>query len=756
MSSFQQRTDDLYRLKTRSLVYQNPNGTYPRKGAVGYVGDTVGNVGWSGVTADSSGNLTIPGTTNMANGAVIVDGTSGIVTTTQGVNVGGPLSALTVTTNALYLNNIANPTQQTQLFVGNDASGVETLSWINSGGATEPISGIAPRLIPSSHVFRAIDVTGLTGTTLALAQNMNALLTLLQSRQCFVRNISDITGIVTMFNTPVSIQFTVRDSNPATPDIIFTIVQPGDSVVSYSTLADTINATAVAFGAPLTATFWAPATWTPVIDGNITQTTSGISGTYRKTGVVDGVFDCYVSSDISYLEDVYMSCTPVSIAAPNATFAFAIGFSETPTTVLTGGYPDISYGFYVKKYSSPSYDIFIIESGVVSTIFTNIAGAIGPTLYMSYTGGTVNYFVDGIQFSSTGRAVSATPLFLDAKIAYTTDSITNLQFGELAADAPSPCNIVLRTTQPGFSFRYSDIATNGTAQLFMNHLGFTSASTNIFYDGLESAVADLAMDIPDAPTGAPTAGAITTTTCAINIPPPPTTIQEICIYWSEVDVSFNLYPNDIVSAGTSSYNITGLSPGVMYKVGLSYRSLYDETPRGPLLNITTVGLAPLLRQFTTGFSVEITEDVNWVATPSYGVNPPNYAKPFTSNVRFTVATVFPAIFNGTLGDLTNINQIKSVTLDIYAGANASRATDARLFAGKTLIWTASQVEPKYGDSVGVGGEIVVDDAACIEAIFNADTAGNIDITKNISFAWLCSTGGIRNCEITRFSILYSV
>jgi len=194
----------------------------------------------------------------------------------------------------------------------------------------------------------------------------------------------------------------------------------------------------------------------------------------------------------------------------------------------------------------------------------------------------------------------------------------------------------------------------------------------------------------------------------------------------------------------------------MYKVGLSYRTLYDETPRGPLLNITTVGLVPLLRQFTTGFSVEVTEDVNWVATPSYGVNPPNYAKPFTSNVRFTVATVFPAIFNGTLSDLTNINQIKSVTLDIYAGANASRATDARLFAGKTLIWTASQVEPQYSDSIGVGGEIALEDAVCIAAIFNADTAGNIDITKNISFAWLCSTGGIRNCEITRFSIIYSV
>ena len=61
MASNQRRTDDLLRLKTRGLIYQNIDGTYPVLGAASYIADSSGTVGWSPLGIDASGNLNVPG-----------------------------------------------------------------------------------------------------------------------------------------------------------------------------------------------------------------------------------------------------------------------------------------------------------------------------------------------------------------------------------------------------------------------------------------------------------------------------------------------------------------------------------------------------------------------------------------------------------------------------------------------------------------------------------------------------------------------
>jgi hypothetical protein len=149
-----------------------------------------------------------------------------------------------------------------------------------------------------------------------------------------------------------------------------------------------------------------------------------------------------------------------------------------------------------------------------------------------------------------------------------------------------------------------------------------------------------------------------------------------------------------------------------YNVAISYRSAYDESPRGGILTFKTQANSSFAPYFQgTGslvYSVDITQDANWLATPSYGISNVNYNKPYANNVKFTVATVFSAIYTGTLADLTNISQIQSVQLVFYAGVDGI-PTDARFFVGgnpqQNVIYAPDSVtvESQYGDANGVGG-----------------------------------------------------
>ena len=87
MASNQRRTDDLLRLKTRGLIYQNPNGSYPATGAVPFVADNMGTIGFSPVGVDASGNMTVPGNLEVDGGTTVsgnleVDGNSHLTSVT--------------------------------------------------------------------------------------------------------------------------------------------------------------------------------------------------------------------------------------------------------------------------------------------------------------------------------------------------------------------------------------------------------------------------------------------------------------------------------------------------------------------------------------------------------------------------------------------------------------------------------------------------------------------------------------------------
>jgi hypothetical protein len=164
--------------------------------------------------------------------------------------------------------------------------------------------------------------------------------------------------------------------------------------------------------------------------------------------------------------------------------------------------------------------------------------------------------------------------------------------------------------------------------------------------------------------------------------------------------------------------------------------------------------------------VDVTQDPNWLETPSYGVANVNYNKQYVSNVKYTVASVFASIFGSSFSDLTNINQINSVTIDFYAGVNAV-GSDVRFFTGpnpnQNILYTPGDttIDSDYGDAHGVGGTITIypdaDGIDMLHEIFNADEKGVIDTTKNITFGWFASRGGaIRNCEVTGLSVVYVV
>ena len=603
MSSFQQRTDDLYRLKTRNLVYQNVDGTYPGKGNVAYTTDTVGSVGWSGVILDASSGISVPGNVELANGSVTVNTTTGLLSANYGIAAVGGITTDIIKTKAIQLQNQTNPIVVSQLFDTYDVSGVETMTWTNNNLVSEPISGWNARISPAPQIFRTVDVTGLSGANLVMAQNMNNLLSILLGRQCYVAAITNSTSLAAVFNTTVGIRFTIRGPSPSTATNSFTVTQTGfpTAAITYTDLATKINA-------------------------------------------------AYSASTLG------------------------------PANIFKAGYNQTSRVFDISVNST------------------------------------------------------------------------------------------------SYQFSYSDISTNGTGQMYFKHLYYNTWAPNTFISDVSSQVlGDLIVLSPAAPVVAPSqvTGGTYDVSCRLVLPPVPSwsqiAIANTCIYWCVSGSAFPAYPNAVIPASQTTYMMTGLTASTKYNVALSYRSLYDESAIGPSLTFTTtVGLGNYLFSGPPSqvFSVDVTEDSNWLETPSYGVATVNYAKQYVSNVKYTVATVYAAIYGDTFSDLTNINQINSVTIDFYAGVNAA-GSDVRFFTGPNpnqnilYIPGSDTIEADYGDAYGVGGTMTIypdaDGLDMLHEIFNAGEDGVIDTTKNISFGWFCSRGGaIRNCEVTGLSVVYAV
>ena len=601
MSSFQQRTDDLYRLKTRNLIFQNVDGTFPAKGNVAFTKDTVGSLGWSSIVLDNAGGLTVPGNVSLGDGSVTVDTTTRQLSANYGLGVVGGITTDAITSNNVSFISQASSSIISNMYDTNDANGVETLTWVNNSLNIEPISGWSSRIKVAPYIFRTVDTSTLTGTTLILAQNMNALLNILLNQRCFVSSITSSTTFAAVFNTTIAIKFTVIPPAGSLPRLDFTVSQPGNSAaaVTYSALADSIN------------------------------------GAY-----------------------------------------FAAGGSM-----------------------------------------------VNPAIIARFN--TVN-------------------------------------------------NLFSINSSAGYTFSYNDVSNNGSGQMFFKHLWIDSWVPSVSTSNILSTVrGDLAVAMPSTPIAAPkqVVGGTFDICCQLVLLPPPASVIPIvktCIYWCLSGSPFPVYPNAIIDASNTLYTIDGLIPNTTYNVALSYRSVYDESALGPILTFKTavrLGRYTFSGPTSQAFSVDVTEDPNWLSTPSYGVANVNYNKQYVSGVKFTVATVFAAIYNDTFSDLANINQINEITIDFYTGVIAV-GSDVRLFTGsnpnRNILFTPdTTIDPQYGDAYGIGGSMTIypdaDGIDMLYEIFNADDDGVIDMTKNINFGWFCSRGGgLRNCEVTGFSVVYIV
>lgn len=93
MASHLRRTEDLQRLKTRELVYQYTDGTFPTQNAIAYVTDTQGTIGFSSATIDPSGSIVIPCALSAADGAFVVQ-CNGNTIIEESLMVGGPHTAV--------------------------------------------------------------------------------------------------------------------------------------------------------------------------------------------------------------------------------------------------------------------------------------------------------------------------------------------------------------------------------------------------------------------------------------------------------------------------------------------------------------------------------------------------------------------------------------------------------------------------------------------------------------------------------------
>jgi hypothetical protein len=130
-----QQTVDLHSLKTRQIVYQHPDGTFPSAGGVLAMGDTRGHAAWTRdpsvdtITLATGGTLAYDGSDLLLNGVPV----QGVTSVTGGTNI-------TVTDNSA--NPIVNLDIKENVDMGgynlNNANVVNVNSGVNVGDSTAP------------------------------------------------------------------------------------------------------------------------------------------------------------------------------------------------------------------------------------------------------------------------------------------------------------------------------------------------------------------------------------------------------------------------------------------------------------------------------------------------------------------------------------------------------------------------------------------------------------------------------------------
>jgi len=130
MASLTTRSENLDVLKTRRLIIQNVNGSYPDINTVPTVADSQGTIGFSTMTIDSSGNVRVSGSLDVS-GSIITS------------NPGASTSNITITNTKPSISGTYDGTTESYLYL-------EPLGGSVSIGTLYDASGI---FIPPSHTF---------------------------------------------------------------------------------------------------------------------------------------------------------------------------------------------------------------------------------------------------------------------------------------------------------------------------------------------------------------------------------------------------------------------------------------------------------------------------------------------------------------------------------------------------------------------------------------------------------------------------
>lgn len=139
MASALRRTDELQRLKTRNLVLQNPNATYPTAGAIVYIDSSLGHVGTStGITISGAGDITTTGDITCDN--IIA---SGNITTPKDI----------ICRNISALDGTGNDNEFTTFSVKRTTTGFPTVGRIATGNYNDEVFIEAARYTRFTGLF---------------------------------------------------------------------------------------------------------------------------------------------------------------------------------------------------------------------------------------------------------------------------------------------------------------------------------------------------------------------------------------------------------------------------------------------------------------------------------------------------------------------------------------------------------------------------------------------------------------------------
>ncbi len=326
MASHLRRTDDLQRLKTRKLVLQNTDGTYPSLNGIPYITTTTGDVGVTdNATIDPNGYIIAPsitvGTATVLGNGVIRKLEVGFEffneTVDNALQVNGNASVLGLgdargitTTDYVDLISHDAPNLSTALFVQN-----QSLYWRDTAGVAQDVFGAAKQLAPVA-AFTELESTADYSTVIS---EFNRLLQVLSNQHAFI-TYTPLTPIVVPMQTAQAVTFVVYPNGQPSLANSVTVAYP---VNTGQTLEDTVLTLDKAFtatGIPIDAT---------LSGGQVTITPlSGYSFLWKDGGTIDSGYR--FSSHIGF--DGFAANTAYSVPKIGAVITSPLSEPSIPGT----------------------------------------------------------------------------------------------------------------------------------------------------------------------------------------------------------------------------------------------------------------------------------------------------------------------------------------------------------------------------------------------------------------------------------------